>query len=290
MDFRRDLYDHAFVLHALGVLYQATNNPRYLTWIDETLAMIDYGLSASHGGWAENDRRDLPRRQNPHMHLFEASLALYETTGEARHLARAGEIFGLFRSRFFDEDTGFLREFFGPAWEISQSFDSERIYPGHMAEWAWLLRRYQRVTAWPVDRLCATLLENAIRLGRDSSGFLRDLVDLTGRPLVDRRRLWPQTEYLKALIVEGSKTNDSAMLAEADAFSERLFSTYLSNTPSGTWLDEFTVDGELSATGIPASTLYHLFAVAVEILQHLPEKYNLMDGTHEVFSGDLIPN
>src|SRR3546814_17805803 len=60
------------------------------------------------------------------MHLFEACLALYETGGDPRHLARAGEIFGLFRTRFFDEELGTLREFFGPAWEGGPARSEER--------------------------------------------------------------------------------------------------------------------------------------------------------------------
>ena len=264
-DDRRDLYDHAFALHALGYLYQATRNARYKTWIDETLAVIDQMLQAPHGGWAESDRGDLPRRQNPHMHLFEASLALFETTGDARHLARAGEIFGLFRSRFFDDATGFLTEFFGPAWQMSPDFGSERTYPGHLAEWTWLLRRYQRATGRPVDGLCTALFSSAVRLGRDGSGFLVDEADATGRPLVDRRRLWAQTEYLKALIVQGSAGRDAGLLEEADALVQRLFATYLASVPRGGWLDQFTLDGRPSATAIPASTFYHLFVAAVEI-------------------------
>src|SRR3546814_17640066 len=75
------------------------------------------------------------------MHLFEACLVLYETGGDPRHLARAGEIFGLFRTRFFDEELGTLREFFGPAWEGGPAFGYERLDPGHMMEWVWLLSR-----------------------------------------------------------------------------------------------------------------------------------------------------
>jgi mannose-6-phosphate isomerase len=264
-DDRRDLYDHAFALHALGHLHEATRNARYRRWIDETLAVIDEALQAPHGGWAESDRSELPRRQNPHMHLFEACLALFETTGEARHLARAGEIFGLFRGRFFDEERGFLTEFFGPAWEASPDYHSERTYPGHLAEWTWLLRRYQRATGRPLDGLCAALLDNAVRLGRDASGFLVDLVDVTGRPVVDQRRLWVQTEYLKALVVQGTVGKRAALLRDADALVQRLFATYLAGVPRGAWLDQFTLDGRPSATAIPASSLYHLFAAAVEI-------------------------
>lgn len=266
-DGRRDLYDHAFALLALGHLGRATGEARYAAWIEETLAVVDGALAAPHGGWAESDRGELPRRQNPHMHLFEASLALHETTGEARHLARAGEIFGLLRARFLDEEAGVLTEFFGPAWERSPQVRSERLDPGHMAEWTWLLRRYERAARRPVDALCGRLLDAAMRLGLTADGFLVDEADIDGRPLVDRRRLWPQTEYLKALVVQGSAGHRPELLEEAAALVGRLGKTYLAGVPAGAWRDAFTLDGRPSASAIPASTLYHLFAPVPEILR-----------------------
>src|SRR2546430_13023820 len=44
----------------------------------------------------------LPRRQNPHMHLLEALLALHVATGEKNWLRRAGALVDLFKRRFAD--------------------------------------------------------------------------------------------------------------------------------------------------------------------------------------------
>ena len=266
-DDRRDLYDHAFALHALASLYVATRNPLYLAWVDDTLDVVDRVLAAPHGGWAESDRHELPRRQNPHMHLFEACLALFEATGEARHLARAGEIFGLFRCRLFDQATGILGEFFAADWGRGPDSHAARLDPGHMMEWTWLLRRYERATGRPVDDLCAALFDSAVRLGLGVDGFLVDEADAGGRPLLDRRRLWPQTEYLKALIVQGTALRDPTPLRQADALVGRLFASYLTGIPQGAWRDQFSLNGQPTAANIPASTLYHLFAAAVEILR-----------------------
>ena len=266
LDDRRDLYDTAFVLHALGHLRQATGDVRYSGWIDETMAVVDR-LEDRNGGWAESDRRELPRRQNPHMHLFESYLALFETTREPRFLARAGEIFGLFRTHFFDARNGTLTEYFGPAWERDAAHGSHRLEPGHMAEWTWLLRRYQRACGHPVDDLCAALFGNVERLGLDASGFLVDEVDEAGHPSLPSRRLWPQTEYLKALVVQGAATGDSSLFERAGDLIDRLLASYLTGIPNGCWRDRFTLDGEPENSTIPASTLYHLFAPAVEILR-----------------------
>lgn len=274
LDERHDLYDHAFVLHALAYLYQATEDPRYLRWIDETLWVVDEGMAGLHGGWAESTIGELPRRQNPHMHFFEANLALYETTGEARHLARAGELFGLFRSRFLDQHTGVLREFFGPEWQVGPQYRSERLEPGHMVEWVWLLRRFGRSTGRFVDDLCTNLLDTGLRIGLDESGFLVDEADISGRLLSDRRRLWPQTELLKAFVVQAAATGQGDFAAKAELLAGRILDSYLTGCPRGCWLDQFALDGTPAATTIPASSLYHLFAGAVEIklFQELPSR------------------
>jgi mannose-6-phosphate isomerase len=265
LDPRHDLYDHAFVLNALGYVHQMTGDDRYLVWIDETLRVIEEGMAGRHGGWAESTFGELPRRQNPHMHFFEANLSLFETTGDPRHLARAGELFGLFRSRFLDQETGVLREFFGPAWQVSAEYGSERLDPGHMMEWVWLLRRFQRLTGRAVDGLCASLLATAAQIGQHESGFLVDEVDSSGTPLSDSRRLWPQTEYIKAYVVQAIATKRFDLLPKADAMAERLRRVYLSECPPGCWRDQFTLAGRPTATTIPASTLYHLMALAAEV-------------------------
>lgn len=270
-DDRRDLYDHAFTLHALANLYLATGGAaggaRYLAWIDETLAVVDGVLHSPHGGWAESDRHELPRRQNPHMHLFEACLALFEATGEARHLARAGEIFGLFRACWFDQASGLLGEYFNADWSRAAGAAGARLEPGHMVEWVWLLRRFARASGRRVDELCAGLFASAVRLGRTADGFLVDEADAQGRSLLDRRRLWGQTEYLKALIVQGSAGAGAELLEQAAALVQRLLASYLAGVPAGGWRDQFDLAGQPASVSIPASTLYHLLVPAVEILR-----------------------
>lgn len=267
-DTKRDLYDHAFVLHALAWMAKATGEPRYHEWTDETLHVIDTAMAAPAGGWAESDGHELPRRQNPHMHMLEACLALYETTGEARHLARAGEIVSLFRTRFFDDKLQTMREFFGPEWERDEAFGSGRLEPGHMVEWVWLLRRYERASMQPVDRLTKALFSSAERIGMDASGFLLDEVDATGKSTSDGRRLWPQTEYLKACLVENEMRGDGSFLEKADAMAARMMESYIGANPvPGLWVDRLDLSGGIAVDHVPASILYHLLAPVVEYLR-----------------------
>lgn len=269
LDPARDLYDQACVLLALAWLARATGEPRYSRRIDATLAAIDRTLMAPAGGWAEDDAGTLPRRQNPHMHLFEACLAIVEDTGAVRHAARAGELFGLFRTRLLDAGTGLLREFFGPQWELSPAYRSERLDPGHMAEWAWLLRRYAELAACDTERFCRPLVDAALALGRTRSApFLADEVGADGTPLVDSRRLWPQTELIKALLLEHCATPPgvATRLVEAERVAGAMLESYLAAPVPGTWIDRFDLAGRPLARDVPASSNYHLWTAAAQIL------------------------
>ena len=78
-DPRRDFYAHTFVLLAIASYVQATGKRQALALADETLAFIDRHLRApTDRGFLEG----LPpsgglRGQNPHMHMFEGLLSLW---------------------------------------------------------------------------------------------------------------------------------------------------------------------------------------------------------------------
>jgi mannose-6-phosphate isomerase len=259
-DPERDLYDHTCVLLALAWLFKATGKREYSSHIEETIAAMDITFAAPHGGWAEDSIGSLPRRQNPHMHYFEACLALWETGCGERYAARAEELFGLFLARFFDHAAGILYENFGPAWQVADSYKSDRFEAGHMAEWVWLVHRYQSLSGGSYTGIAANLLDGALRIGKDAdSVFLVDEATIDGRPLKKSRRLWPQAELLKAYVVQGRA-------AEADALIDALFDTYLAKTPAGTWRDCFDLDGRSIAPSVPASSLYHLWSAVAELI------------------------
>lgn len=82
VDPMRDLYDHAFYILAASSLYSLTHDRKYLADAEALLDWINATLSHPLGGWRETDQVDnsAARRQNPHMHLFEASLFLHGVT------------------------------------------------------------------------------------------------------------------------------------------------------------------------------------------------------------------
>ena len=72
-DGRRDLYDHAFIILACAWVFKASGETEFRELAYATLDFIETHLASQQGGFVEAiGAAVLPRRQNPHMHLFEA--------------------------------------------------------------------------------------------------------------------------------------------------------------------------------------------------------------------------
>jgi len=97
----RDLYDHAFYVLAASSLYGLTSDKTYLRDAETLLDWIETELSHPNGGWKESNLagESDARRQNPHMHLFEASLFLYGITQDPKHLRFAQHVYDLFEEK-----------------------------------------------------------------------------------------------------------------------------------------------------------------------------------------------
>lgn len=246
----RDLYDQAFLLLACAARIRAAKDTRAQIIAKNTLAFLDREFASPHGGYRENDRGGHPRRQNPHMHLFEALLALHRATGDSDALRRAEAVEALFRAKLFDAGAGVLREYFNDDWTLIDKV-SDRIEPGHMAEWIALLDRYERAAGEQRGSLKQALYLGAERCRIPGEPFLPNAVSLNARPAAANRRLWPQTEFLRAAIILGEEDDAAAIISA-------IFGAYLAVTPQGLWTDEFDALGEAVAVAVPASILYHL--------------------------------
>jgi mannose/cellobiose epimerase-like protein (N-acyl-D-glucosamine 2-epimerase family) len=89
----RDTYDHAFLLLALVTIYALEPDAQIRAEIDSLTAFLEAQLRERNGGFLEGWPATMPRRQNPHMHLFEATIAVYDATYDAEFQNRAGELF-----------------------------------------------------------------------------------------------------------------------------------------------------------------------------------------------------
>lgn len=138
LDSARDTYDHAFVIFAMAWYYRASASSEALRLAEQTYAFLeDHLRDAAHGGFFEEypviDR--LPRRQNPHMHLLEAMLAMHAATGQKIWMDRASGIVELFKDVFFDRKTGSLVEYFDERWNVARGDPGLLREPGHQFEW-----------------------------------------------------------------------------------------------------------------------------------------------------------
>lgn len=254
----RDLYDHAFYILAASSLYAATQNIQYLRDAEALLAWIETSLKHPSGGWKENNlsSNSDSRRQNPHMHLLEASLFLYSVTKDPAHLEPAKKVFALFKDFFFDNGT--ISEFFKFDWRLMSSEKGQTAEPGHAMEWIWLLGQYQKATNETVTSYQHALYSRSLK---QRSYFLHDEENKSGDVRRNTTRLWVQTEVIKAHLAMAELGAPGAKDMAAASISA-LFPIFL--TADGYWNDQINRSYENIANTIPVSTFYHILCMAAE--------------------------
>jgi mannose/cellobiose epimerase-like protein (N-acyl-D-glucosamine 2-epimerase family) len=258
LDDTADLYDIAFVLFALAWFSRASGAREPLARAHATLDWLERHMASPLGGFFNTlPRQDEPRQQNPHMHLLEAALALYETSGEARFRELADRLIALFKGAFLDGKTSTLGEFFAEDWSAAPGARGDHIEPGHHYEWVWLLGRYEKAAEVDLSGESGVLYAFANAHGVDPrNGLAVDVVNRRGETLEASTRLWPQTEAIKAHIAQ---TRGEAQGQATGPIVARLFDRFLAPAPAGGWYDHFDARGACRSRSIPASSLYHLF-------------------------------
>ncbi|MEO3435070.1 AGE family epimerase/isomerase [Inquilinus sp. CAU 1745] len=275
----KDFYDHAFILHGFAWLHRAGGDGDALDWAHRTMGYIDDAMAEPRWrGYREHatgDAADVPtpRRQNPHMHLLEAVMAMFEATGDSAWLDRADRIVALLERHFFDPDTGTLGEYFTTDWKPAPGGKGAIVEPGHHFEWVWLLHRFAALSgddrALPIaEALHAFALAHGVdgEPGMVPAAF--DEVDRTGAILAGSKRLWPQSEAVKAFLARFERTGDPADRDAALGHLAMMFGPYLAAN-HGVWRDQLSRDGKEISDYIPSSTLYHLYLCIAETLRVL---------------------
>ena len=275
LDNTRDAYDHAFVLFALAWYFRATGDATSIQLADATWQSMQQRLAdPGHGGFFEEfapgrTEVKLPRRQNPHMHLLEALLALHVATGEKNWLRRAGALVDLFKRRFCDPQTGAVIEFFSADWLQAIGSPGNLREPGHQFEWVWLLYEYYRLSRDESvilysDRLFAFGEKFGIERGDGLIGAVVDGVDATGGLVAGTKLFWPQTEYIKACVARAEWRDDAAAREAIPAHLALIAKSFL--RPDGaSWHNQLARDGKPLAPTTPARVLYHLFLAIAEV-------------------------
>lgn len=267
LDDTRSLYDHAFVAMAGAHAYRATGSGAALNIAHEAFAFIDTACRAtSDGGWFDPDLPAEERLANPHMHLLEASLAMFEATAEPGALDRAELIATLFEEHMFSHRTGAMFEEFDAQWSALPDRQRARVEPGHCYEWAYLLKRLDALSGRDTRSWCNRLVAFADRFGVGPSGRVLNAVTATGDPIDANSRLWPQLERIRAKlhVVEASAPG------AVDALIGQVFDDHVVPAENGLWLDELDSDGRSLRQQVPASMLYH-FATAFAPIATMPD-------------------
>jgi mannose/cellobiose epimerase-like protein (N-acyl-D-glucosamine 2-epimerase family) len=261
-DGTRDSYVHMFVLLALSWAAKVSGDAQLRQALDDTLAFVDAGLTAADGSLIEGIPANLPRRQNPHMHCFEAMLAMHEAIGHPQGLPRAAKLHAMMVEKFYDPQSQSLPEYYDDAWR-PLSGDQDSVEPGHQAEWAWLIRKYERLAGLSSSAIPAVLISTALRFRDPKSGFLLEEADRKGVIRKHNLRIWPQTELPKAWIVEAELRVPGA--ADNAAMTMQMLAKHFLDTPcAGGWTEIFDPNWRPLTNTMPATALYHVLGTVAE--------------------------
>ena len=264
-DSHLDLYAQSFLILSFSQYAKAAKNDEAAEFAKQTAQLID-GKFRFDGqkGFYEALNADLSpilklRRQNPHMHLFEACLFAYDTLRDEIYAKLAHEIYGLFKNHFFNTESGTLTEFFEDDL-TPHNAEGHRIEAGHHFEWVWLLDYYRRL--FPEFREEAfhymeALYDWASKNGYDPKyGGIFDEQDSNGHILKDTKRVWPLCEAIKAHRAMRPYQEKRALIHLED--TKKVFKKKYLRKDTGwneSWNRDFTV---LTVDYLPGTSVYHL--------------------------------
>ncbi|MBV9521174.1 MAG: AGE family epimerase/isomerase [Alphaproteobacteria bacterium] len=267
-DARKDTYGQAFALFALAHYHRVFGDAAALQRAALTLDLLERHCAAANGGFhdvAAPDWLVAPgrRRQNPHMHLLEAFLALLETSGEGRYRRAAQEMIRLFETVFVDRGTGTLGEYFDCAWRPDAE-GGELVEPGHHFEWFWLLDRAEKLMQTPRHPLAEPLFDWAVRHGIDPvHGGVFDSVGRDGGLHAGTKRIWPLAEALRAHAVRCRDGHYRDAAVRLRRLLAHLLRHHLD--PERGFIEHLDRVGEPIVTESFGSTPYHLIGAYQEL-------------------------
>lgn len=264
LDGRADLYDQAFVLFSLGAAGAALQRSDCFDVAEALLSVLERHWSHPAGGFTEGEIVDSRiRRQNPHMHLFEAAQALAEASGRARFEALAQTIGSLAIDRFLDRESGALLEYFDDRLVPAAGEEGKIAEPGHCFEWAWLFERMAK-GGWPQGAAISDALTGFARRTGIAKGVAINEVLVDGTVRNADARLWPQTERIKAAVARFQRLGAAEEAVEAVAAVAGL-QRYFDVAIPGLWRDKLKADGSWVEELAPGSSLYHIACAVLEL-------------------------
>jgi mannose/cellobiose epimerase-like protein (N-acyl-D-glucosamine 2-epimerase family) len=222
------------------------------------------------GGFENGVPVSLPLESNPHMHLFEATLAGAEVCSECKPWQPLADEIAEFALAHFFDGNGVLHEFFDTDWKFAPGIPGRIVEPGHQFEWAWLLLRWAG-DKHPKARAAALRMIEVTEAHCVKNGLALQQVLDDFSPHDPSARLWPQTERLKAAALAARLTGEAKYFTMAASAADAV-KRYLATPIPGLWYDRIDPAGNIVDEPAPASTFYHLVVAVAEIsaLARLP--------------------
>ncbi len=265
-DGRVDTYDQAFALLGLAWAYKVTGEKRVLEAANKTKQILFDRLRHPIIGFVEGMPTTTPRRANPHMHLFEMAMHWMELFGDEQMADLAEEIFEIYTQRFCVD--GLLREYFHEDLTPLPDRANARyrlLEPGHLLEWAFLLRKYEKMTGRKTNTTAVLEAFSDTYGMAQNTGLLVNAIYPDGtHPKYVKSRLWPQTEYIRLKLSKDSASEQRKGLEMLERLKKHFLTVGGQNM--GYWHDEVDGDGKVLSTNSPASTLYHVIGCLMPLL------------------------
>ncbi len=264
-DTHLDLYAQAFLILAFSQYAKATGNAEVANFAHDTAHLIDRHFRiADQPGFYEALNADLApilklRRQNPHMHLFEACLFAFDVSQEEIYAKLAHEIYALFKNHFFDTATGTLGEFFEDDLTPHKT-EGGKVEAGHHFEWVWLLDYYRRLFPSFKDEAFTymeELYDWGCSHGYDTQyGGIFDEQNRDGTISKDTKRVWPLCEAIKAHRAMRPYQEKRALKLLEE--TKKVFKKRYLRKDTG-WVESWNRDfSEKTADYLPGTSVYHL--------------------------------
>jgi mannose/cellobiose epimerase-like protein (N-acyl-D-glucosamine 2-epimerase family) len=264
-DKQSDAYALAFVLLAFSHYYQVTKDDRALQYMKKTHHFLLENMQAESGGFYESHPVDTNqiRRQNPHMHLLEGYIAAFNTTLDSDYKDTIRSLLSLSLQHFYHKDTKTLREFFSSDWHLHPETGNQ-VEPGHHFEWVWLLYEANKILPnSDYTELAQQLWLTAARHGLAKNGGIYNQIDGNNyQPIDKEKRVWPITEYLKAItVIPIGKEEKIDRLEKALLFAQQHY--FLKN---GRWNEYLNEDNIPKDFPLPGTSSYHIFLGLTEVI------------------------
>ncbi|KZN12961.1 AGE family epimerase/isomerase [Marinomonas sp. TW1] len=261
-----DTYALAFVMLSFSSYYQCSQDNQALDYIEKTHHFLNHDMLANNGGFYESYPLDISqtRRQNPHMHLLEGYIAAFKVTQKEAYKQTIQSLLTLALTHFYDEKTKTLREFFHHDWQLHSEKGSQ-IEPGHHFEWVWLLFQANQIIPHSDHTdLAQSLWITATRHGMANNGGIYNQIDAeTYQPLDREKRIWPITEYIKAITVMPIGLEEKKH--RLDAALSFMLQHYLLD--DGGWNEYLDKDNIPKDYPLPGTSSYHIFLGLIEVLR-----------------------